>query len=249
MTCTDPSNGDCIAPPDVVIVAHRGYSQIAPENTVASCNASRGYADMVEFDVRPTQDEWLVLMHDATVDRTTSGVGSVQDLTLGQLRTLDAGSWFSPAFAGERVPTMSEAILAILPDMVPFIERKSGTVDQYLEVLSALRCANDVIIISFDWSFLADVEARDSTIITGALGSNDLTSDAINNIESLGIDFIDWQHSTITADVVNQSHAAGLELWVWTANDAARIQQLLDMGVDGITTDNPELARQLRDGQ
>ncbi|MBN1125146.1 MAG: hypothetical protein JXA82_09065 [Sedimentisphaerales bacterium] len=245
MTCTDPSGGDCIHPPDVIIVAHRGYSQLAPENTLASCNAARGYADMVEFDVRSSLDQWLVLMHDASVDRTTSGTGSIPDLTLADLRALDAGSWFSTEFTGERIPTMSEALLAILPDMVPFIERKTGTAAQYLEVLRALRCANDVIVISFDWAFLAELETSDSTIITGALGSDTLANDAINNIRSLGIDFIDWEHSTITANELNMVHAAGLELWVWTVNNAARMQELLDLGIDGITTDNPELARQL----
>lgn len=245
MTCTDPSGSNCIRPTNVKIAAHRGYSQAAPENTIAACNAARGYADLVEFDVRPTSDGWLILMHDGTVDRTTSGTGSVPSFTLQQIRALDAGSWYSAEFAGELVPTLTEAILAVLPDMVPLIERKTGTAEQYIEVLSALRCVNDVVVIAFDWDFLAQLEAIDSSIITGALGSNALTNDTISHIHSLGIDFINWEHSSITPLELNRVHAAGMELWVWTVNSAARITELLNMGIDGITTDNPELARRL----
>jgi glycerophosphoryl diester phosphodiesterase len=102
-------------------------------------------------------------------------------------------------------------------------------------------------VIAFDWDFLAQLETIDSTIITGALGSDALTSNTISTVHSLGIDFINWEHSTITADELNQVHAAGLELWVWTVNNSSRIRELLNLGIDGITTDNPVLARQLRD--
>jgi len=245
LACTDPGHGTCLGSAGVVVVAHRGYSHAAPENTVAACNAARGYADMVEFDVRSAQDGWLVLMHDATVDRTTDGAGAVADMTLAALRRLDAGSWFSAEFAGQRVPTLEEAILAILPDMVPFVERKTGTPEQYLEVFGSLQCSRQVIVIAFDWQFLAALEAADPGIITGALGGGELTDSSIDAIAALGIDFIDWEHSSVTADVVERAHAAGLELWVWTVNAPARVQALLDMGVDGITTDDPVMVRQV----
>ncbi|MEE8306055.1 MAG: glycerophosphodiester phosphodiesterase family protein, partial [Gammaproteobacteria bacterium] len=112
LDCTHPSGMNCRQMQDVLVVAHRGYSVAAPENTIASCNAARGFADMVEFDVRDTADGYLILMHDATVDRTTDGIGSVPSMTFNELRALDAGSWFSPEYAGEMVPLMSEAILA-----------------------------------------------------------------------------------------------------------------------------------------
>lgn len=88
--------------------------------------------------------------------------------------------------------------------------------------MRALRCTQDVVLIAFDWDFLAQVEAMDSTILTGALGSDTLTEDDIRNIRSLGIDFINWEHSAITADDVNKVHLAGLELWVWTLTRAMR---------------------------
>jgi glycerophosphoryl diester phosphodiesterase len=92
-------------------VAHRGYSYVAPENTLpALAAAGRAGADYVEFDVRTTADGVPVVIHDRTVDRTTDGSGHVWDLTVDEVRGLDAGSWFSPAYAGARVPLLEEVL-------------------------------------------------------------------------------------------------------------------------------------------
>jgi len=245
MGCTDPAGTLCQYRSNVAIVAHRGYSSQAPENTIASCNAAREFADWVEFDVRVTLDDQLILMHDGTVDRTTNGTGDVGAMTLAELRQLDAGAWFSPDFAGELVPLMSEAVLATLPDMKPFIERKTGAAALYVELIRALRIEHEAVVIAFDWNFLAELEALAPAIRTGALGSEMLTLPDVEAIASRGIDFIDWAHGTVTAETIDLVHAYGMELHVWTVNDASRMQTLIDSGIDGITTDNPELAREL----
>ncbi len=250
LNCTHPLDGSCIEPLDVTIVAHKGYSAITPENTIASCNASRNYAGMVEFDVQTTDDEQLVLMHDANVVRTTDGSGLVEDMLFSDIRKLDAGSWKGSEFEGELVPTLNEAILATLPDMTPCIERKTGTPQQYLDILNTLRCTTDVVVISFDKKFLTDLEGLDPNIVTGLLGTTDpLTTTIIEGIANDGIDFIDWRHDKIRAIEVGMVHSAGLELWVWTVNDMDRVQALIDLGVDGITTDNPEAATQILEQQ
>jgi len=245
MTSTDPSCATCQYRPHVAIVAHRGNSSSAPENTVAACNAARGFADWVEFDVRVTLDNQLIVMHDATADRTTNGSGDVGAMTFAECRQLDAGSWFSPSFSGEMVPLMSEAVLAILPDMRPFIERKTGPATMYVDLIRSLRIERDVVVIAFDWDFLAQVEALAPAIRTGALGSETLTLAEIQAIRSRGIDFIDWAHSTVTAQTIDLVHAYDMELHVWTVNDANRMQSLIRWGIDGITTDDPQLAREL----
>src|SRR5512140_48885 len=94
----------------VLVIGHRGNDLFAPENTVASFTAALGKADYVEFDGRLSSDGVLVVMHDATVDRTTDGTGAVDSLTLAQLQALDAGSWFSTGFTAERVPTFAQAV-------------------------------------------------------------------------------------------------------------------------------------------
>ncbi|MBN1507209.1 MAG: hypothetical protein JW955_10210 [Sedimentisphaerales bacterium] len=245
LTCTDPSSGTCEYAPHVTIVAHRGNSVSAPENTIASCNAARGVADWVEFDVRMTLDNQLILMHDATVDRTTNGSGDVGTMTFAECRQLDAGARFSPSFSGELVPLMTEAVLATMRDMRPFIERKTGPAAMYVDLIRSLRIEHEAVIIAFDWDFLAEVEALAPAIRTGALGSEPLTLAEIQAIQSRGIDFVDWAHDTVTAETIDRVHAHGMELHVWTVNDASRIESLIHWGIDGITTDDPQLARQL----
>lgn len=245
MACTDPSNGMCGYLPHVTIVAHRGNSASAPENTIASCNAAREFADWVEFDVRMTLDGELVLMHDAAVDRTTNGTGTVETMTFAECRGLDAGSWFAPAFSGELVPLMSEAVLATMPDMQPFIERKSGPAAAYVDLIRALRIENKAVVIAFDWNFLEELETLLPAVRTGALGSGPLTLAEIQAIRARGIDFIDWAHGAVTVETINLVHACGMEFHVWTVNDADRMESLIHAGVDGITTDDPQLARQL----
>lgn len=249
LASTDPSSELGQYLHRVAVVAHRGYSAVAPENTIASCNAARGFADWVEFDVRVTADGELILMHDGTIDRTTNAVGDPAAMTLAELRQLDAGAWFSAEFAGELVPLMTEAILATMPDMGPFIERKTGPASKYVDLVRALRIEKDVVIIAFDWDFLAEVELLAPTIKTAALGSDVLTSVEIEAIQSRGIDFIDWAHSTVTGQTIDLVHAYGMELHVWTVNNADRMQTLIGLGIDGITTDEPELARQLLDAR
>src|SRR5688572_15046907 len=102
-------------PAQVLSIAHRGSSLFAPENTLAACFAAEGKADLVEVDVRVSSDGKLVLMHDASVDRTTDGTGAVSGKTLAQLKLLDAGSWFAPGFAGERIPLLEEMLTNTLP--------------------------------------------------------------------------------------------------------------------------------------
>lgn len=226
---------------NVLVEAHRGASWIAPENTIASIGAAIGSADLTEFDVRETADGKLVLMHDSTVNRTTNGSGSVSSLTLAQIQTLDAGSWFAPTFAGEPVPTMSEAIsFAMSVGIEPLVERKAGgAVTYHNEFVSTGLAPADFRVISFDWSFLDGMDTLNSSYNLGALGGGVLDQSAINTAQAQGADFLDWSHSSVTQATVDLVHANGMELHVWTVNDSFRMQQLIDYGVDGITTDNP----------
>jgi glycerophosphoryl diester phosphodiesterase len=232
----------------VLVEAHRGDSSHAPENTIASINSAVGIADLTEWDVQLTSDGAFVLMHDSTVDRTTDGTGAVSSYTLAGIKALDAGSWFSPAFVGEQVPTMAEAInAALLGGLTPLIERKSGgTAAAYHSEFMNLGLAPSAFrLISFDWSFLDSLNALDSSYNLGTLGSGAITQSSVDAIKALGADFLDWEHSTITQSVVDLVHANDMELHAWTVDSSARMQQLIDMGVDGITTNRPETLLEL----
>ena len=231
----------------VLVEAHRGYSAIAPENTLAAIIAGEGIADLTEWDVHVTADGELVLMHDSTVDRTTNGTGAVSALTLAQIKTLDACYSFCGAYAGEPVPTMAEAIgQATLSGIIPLIERKAGSAATYHNEFVSLNLNPSTFrIISFDWSYLSSMNSLDPDYNLGALGSGTLSQSTIDGLKAQGVDFIDWAHGTVTQSVVDLVHANNMELHVWTVNDPGRMQELIDFGVDGITTDVPETLNQL----
>ena len=231
----------------VLVEAHRGDSMNAPENTLASINSAVGKADFAEWDVQITSDGAFVLMHDPTVDRTTDGSGAVSSFTLAGIKSLDAGSWFSPAFVGEQVPTMGEAInAAMLGGLTPLMEPKAGSASAYHNEFVITGLAPTAFrLISFDWNFLDTLDALNPSYNLGALGSGAITQASINSIKAQGADFLDWEHSTLTQAVVDLVHANGMELHAWTVDSSARMQQLIDLGVDGITTNNPATLLQL----
>jgi glycerophosphoryl diester phosphodiesterase len=231
----------------ILVEAHRGNSKVAPENTIASINAAAGIADLTEFDVQVSSDGKLVLMHDDTVDRTTDGSGAVSSMTLAQLQALDAGSWFSAAFVGEKVPTMTEAMdAAIAANIEPLVERKAGTAAAYhAEFVAEGFDPADFRVISFSSSFLDDMDDIDSAYQLGYLGSGTITQALIDGLLDKGIDFLDWSSGSIDQAAVDLVHSNGMELHAWTVNGAARMQELIDLGIDGITTDDPALLRTL----
>lgn len=223
-----------------LIIAHRGNSVFAPENTLAAFRSAFGLADLVEFDVQITRDGQLVVMHDVTVDRTTDGTGAVDRLTLAQVRAFDAGSWFSTDFMGERVPTMAEAILTILPRATPLFERKTGPPEAYVSEIQWLGVQTNIVLYSFDWSFLSEVHALDPTIRLAAIGSGSLTSATLTNILKTGSRIVLWNISDVTGTEVALLRGAGLPLYVYTVNDE-NFRKFIDLGVDGIITDTPAL--------
>ncbi len=120
----------------IKVVAHRGAMKFAPENTIAAFEkAHQMGADIVEMDIRQTKDGVLIIMHDKTVDRTTNGTGKVSDLTLKEIKQLDAGSWFGEDYKGTEVPTLEEALIAIKGKLIPDIDFKSGDVKPLVELL------------------------------------------------------------------------------------------------------------------
>ncbi|MBL7077296.1 MAG: hypothetical protein ISS31_07480 [Kiritimatiellae bacterium] len=235
----------------ILTVAHRGGAVYAPENTLAAFELVSNKCDMVEFDVRVSSDGHLVLMHDATVDRTTDGTGNVSALTLAQLKALDAGSWFSSIFAGEEISTFEEAIQTILPYATPVIERKAGTAASYVAAIQALGVTSDVMVISFDWTFLADVHALDPSIRLGALGSDsrngDLDAALVTDILATGADIVWWRNDGVSTSEIDLVRSLGAE--IFTGANGADVQTYVDLGVDGISSDDPGLVRYLLDHQ
>ena len=233
----------------LLVAAHRGDSINAPENTLASINIiPDGVADLTEFDVRETLDGVLVLMHDQWVKRTTDAEsGALADLTLAEAQALDAGSWFSPEFAGEQVPTMEAAInAAIAKGIEPLIERKTGAAAVYHAEFTAQALSPDTFrVISFDAGFLAALDALNPDYRLGLLGREVITQELIDQAKASGADFLSWRYTEIDASIVDLVYANGLDLIVWTVNDAHEMQEMIDLEVGGITTKYPSLLRSL----
>jgi glycerophosphoryl diester phosphodiesterase len=229
-----------------LVVAHRGYSAVAPENTVAAIDAAAGIADWVEFDVRETIDGELILMHDSRLRRTTNGGGLVASSSFEYVRSLDAGLWFGGAFAGEQVPTLAEAIEASFSgSLVPLIERKTGSPSLYVGALRALGVTEDVVLQSFDWTFLANVHFLAPEIMLGALGSGQLNAVELSDLEASGVSIIAWKGRDISPLLVNQVHARDLDLFAWTIDQPDDILSFVDLGLDGIISNDPGLVRAL----
>jgi len=223
----------------VLSIAHRGNSMYAPENTVAAFLAAEGKADLVETDGRVSSDGQLVIMHDASVNRTTDGTGNIAALTLAQLKSFDAGSWFFPTFAGERIPTLEEMVTNTLRFATPLIEHKAGTAEQYVAELRRLNALTNVVVQSFDWNFLANVHALEPSIPLCGLGSGTLTTASLTTITNAGARTVAWAYGNVSAAEVALVHNWGLKLFVWTVDSPAEIQNFIALGVDGIISNDP----------
>ncbi|MFZ0132185.1 MAG: glycerophosphodiester phosphodiesterase family protein [Desulfobacterales bacterium] len=239
-----------LVPP--VIIAHRGYRQRFPENTLAAFAAAFGSgAPMVELDVTLTRDRLAVVLHDDTLERTTNGRGQVRDFTLEELKRLDAGSWFDPRFAGERLPSLEEALDLCAARGMVNIEIKAGAFEadrpadaieeQVLRAVAQRDMNARVLVSSFDARFLARIA---ESPVAPAIG---LLTDARSAVGPLSLcqrlRAFSWhpEYRGVTAEKVREMHAAGIKVLAYTVNRQADFLRLLQMGVDGVFSDDPPL--------
>jgi glycerophosphoryl diester phosphodiesterase len=242
----------------IEIIAHRGYSQIAPENTVSAFNlAWEKGTDACELDLYLTADNKVVVIHDKDTKRTTGVAKEVAKSTLEELRSLDAGAWKGAQWAGEKLPTLEEA-LATMPAGKNrfFLEIKCGpeVVPALTKVLEPMRDrAAQLAIISFNAEAAASAKkampwVKNYLIVSGKDKQKKPRTDVMPFIRQAkeanldGLDLgADWQWD---AAMVKQVRDANLELYVWTINDALKVAHYARLGVDGITTDDPVMVRE-----
>ncbi len=231
-----------------VVVAHRGASAVAPENTlVAYREALARGAEVAETDVFLTADGRVVAIHDETLDRTTDGTGLVSAHRLAELEGLDAGSWFDPAFAGEPVPTL-DALLDLARDrLVLCIEIKAGEgiVSAIGELLDARDMRDQVVIFSFDPAAVAAASEGLPEVPSLLLASRTgvvphYEPAVVDQARALGAEGLGFNHRHLTAEMVSRVHEAGLAVFVYTVNDAEVLRRVTSMGVDGVITDRPD---------
>lgn len=230
------------------VVAHRGSSSVAPQNTLAAFEAAaRAGAHAVELDVQLTSDGHVVVIHDETLDATTSGSGWLQDTPLAAVRDLDAGAWFAPAYAGQRVPLLDEVVelLGRHPSVDLLCEVKGEwTAEQAARVTGPLRAAglaDRVVVQSFWPTTVAALRDADPTLRRGLLlaGVDDAT---LELCASLDVTMANPHGLLLQQDptLVTRLHDAGLRVAVWTLNEPEHWAQAVALGVDEIITDRPD---------
>ncbi|MFD2026986.1 glycerophosphodiester phosphodiesterase [Promicromonospora aerolata] len=234
------------------VVAHRGYSAVAPQNTLAAVEAAcRAGADAVEIDLQPTADGVGAVIHDETVDATTDGTGKVSALTAGEVLGLDAGARFAPAFAGQHVPTLAE-VLGVLtrhPDTDLLLELKgswdTGQVERVTATIDAAGFDGRVLVQSFRPGTVATVRDVAPHLPGGLLVSFDPPG-LLRLCERLRVAACNPSVAAVAGSprLVSRLHAAGLRVMSWTANDPAAWTTLVSAdggaGVDAVITDRPE---------
>lgn len=241
---------------DYLRIGHRGAAGLAPENTLIAIEKGLEYkVDRIEIDVQQTKDGQVVLLHDLTVDRTTSGKGLVKDYTYAELAALDAGSWFDPAFKGEKVPTLEDAIRLINGRAELIIEIKEGN-DYYpnieeniLEAIATTNSASWCIIHSFDTKVLESIHEKDPSIrlhkvFYGKLRhlpvliGEDTEWYRLKNYPY--IDEYSFNYKLANKGLIRKLKSKGKKVNVWTPNSQRAIDDMIGLGVDGVITDFPD---------
>lgn len=230
------------------IIAHRGASGHAPENTLAAFErAVELGAGFIETDLHLTRDGRFVAIHDRTLERTTNGSGAVRDFTLAELRQLDAGLWFDRQFAGQQIPALEEILaFARKHDVVFYFEIKYAAAwGMHHALVAALQTAENAarsIVLSFDAETLLSLRRFDASVMTGLL-----VEEANPNLVRMALDAGARQlcprSDLVTRELVEEAHQSDLHVVTWTINDAEKMRAAMSACVDGIMTDLPDRLR------
>ena len=219
----------------MILTGHRGAAELEPENTRLSIQKAIDLGvDQVEIDVHLTRDQHLVVIHDATVDRTTDGQGAVADFTLEEVKRLDAGK-------GERIPTLQEVIDLVRGKVVLQIELKGpDTAEPVVRTVEQNNIESEVLLTSFVHERLREARQLNPSLALGALWSNP-PANACEQAIDMGAEAIHIQYQNIDAQLVQKAHAHGLMIRAWNPDTVEEIQRVIDLGVDAVGSNRPDL--------
>ena len=240
--CTLAACGGTAPESSIVVIAHRGIVTEAPENTIPAIEASIAHgADYVEIDIRTTSDGELVLLHNRTVDGHTDGTGHVREMTLEQVRALDAGSWFDSTFTGTRVPTADEAFAAARGRIGIYVDIKDAKTEDIVELVRRHDMFESVFVYDGADSLrrMKELEPRLQVMIPRP--PQDLTELA-DLVAEVGNEYFCSSTRDITRERVDSCHAHNVKVYVnvMHQDDPTGWQMALDCGADGLETDRTE---------
>ena len=223
-------------------IAHRGYSGLAPENTIPAYEKAAEYGFWGgECDIAETLDHEFVIMHDDTIDRTTNGTGKVSELTLAELKefNIDSGSNIN-SYPNLKIPTLEEYLICCKKtELIPVIEVKSisdNNINKFLNIIRSYGLINKAVVISFNYDLLVKLRNKEKSLTLQPL--LDLTIENINKCVALGVNtHIDCPEDNVTRELVEYANKKGVLVNAWTVNDKKKLNTLIDYGIDFITTD------------
>ena len=239
----------------VKIIAHRGNSGSAPENTLAAFQgAVSSGADGVEFDVQRTQDGEIVVIHDESLHRTAGHAAQVQDITLAELQKLDAGGWFGAEFSGLPVPTLAQVLELLLPTALLInIELKTnrvpypGLAGDVVSRVRNLGLTGRVILSSFNHHTLSEAKRLAPEVACAAVVEMQLL-EPWHYVERHGFQALHPDYHAVDARLVKECHARGLAVRPWTVDGEENARAMMALGVDGIITNYPSRLLKWREG-
>ncbi len=239
----------------VEIIAHRGASYLAPENTMASVTLAWGKKADVEVDVHLSKDNRIVVIHDDSTKHITGKDLKVKETTSEQLRKLDYGSFKGEKFAGEQIPFLDDVLKTIPPKRKLYVEIKCGK-----EILPFLRQAiiesgkiSQIVIIGFDLEVVTSSKQLIDVPTYWLRGTKKVKEteewiphdpQLVQAVKDRGLDGLDVHYAGVTKEFVDAVKAAGQKLYVWTIDDPEEAKRLVQLGVTGITTNRPEWLRE-----
>lgn len=228
-------------------IAHRGASTYAPENTFAAYDKALAMGvDHVELDVQFTSDGHIAVIHDDTVDRTTNGSGTVLEHTLAELRSLDAGSWFSPQYAGERIRSFGEILEHYKNRLYLHVEIKGkseGLSQRTADMIRGYGMVDSVTITSFQKVRLEETRSYAPEFPTGWLvpsGSTPWDKSVISQAGEMGLTQICFRADLATPEFVQHIHDEGFEARAWGVSNEELMRRAVDAGADGMTLNFPD---------
>jgi glycerophosphoryl diester phosphodiesterase len=236
------------------VIAHRGYSSLAPENTIAAFRkAAHAGADMIELDVRLSSDDRFVVIHDRRIDRTTPRRGLVRSLTAEELCSLDNGSWFSVRFAKERIPLLEDVFQFVKRGVALNIEIKPDVTAQVrgltheliVELVKKAKIGHQVMFSSFNHKIIRAIKKYDSSIAAGVLYNpiKNFRRSPSQLAARTGADTFICSKYQLSADVVADAHRADLKVFVYGVKSGRDVQRCLQLEVDGLIANDPVMVR------
>jgi glycerophosphoryl diester phosphodiesterase len=254
MNAMEPARDLVLGKTRPLIIAHRGNSSEAPENTLPAFRSAVALkVDFVELDYHTTSDGVPLVIHDKTLDRTTNAVAlwgtgkaAVAKYKLAELRPLDAGAWLDKKFAGTKLSTLDEALDVIQAGSMTMIEHKVGDAKTLVGLLAKKKLTGSVIVQSFDWKFVTECHQFEPKLLLGALGDKELKPEQLDQIAKTGASVVGWNQKYIHKADIDLIHARGYKSWVYTVDDPARAKELITAGIDGIISNRPAKMLEVR---